>query len=233
MPKGIYKRTEEHKRKSTEQLEIARSFIVRPFPKEHREKIGRANKGKKRSLETRKRLSDAHKGQRPSKETRKKISEGLTGRYCSEETRKKIGQANSIVLKGKKHSKESRQKRREWALSHPEILRRNGALGRKKLTEMNGPTSIEKKVYDELKRRGILFEEQRLINGRFFVDAFIPSLNLVIEADGDYWHSLPKQIGRDKSRNAYLKKCGFNLLRLTGTEIRDDSFKEKLDKEIN
>ena len=94
------------------------------------------------------------------------------------------------------------------------------------------PTSIEKKLYEELKSRGILFEKQRLINGHFIVDAYIPSLNLVIEADGDYFHSREDVKKHDKAKNAYLTKCGFGLLRLWGTEIRDDSFKEKLDKYI-
>jgi len=90
------------------------------------------------------------------------------------------------------------------------------------------PTSIEKKLYNELKARGLLFEKQRLINGKFLVDAYIPSLNLIIEADGDYWHSLPKVVRKDKSENAYLTKCGYNLLRLPEHEINDGSFKEKL-----
>ena len=87
---------------------------------------------------------------------------------------------------------------------------------------MKGSTSIEKKVYEELKNKGLLFEKQKLINGKFLVDAYIPSLNLVIEADGDYWHSLESNIKRDKAKNAYLIKCGFNLLRLTETEINKD-----------
>jgi len=90
------------------------------------------------------------------------------------------------------------------------------------------PTSIEKKVYNELKEKGILFEKQKLINGRFLVDVYIPSLNLIIEADGDYWHSLDRTIKKDKAENAYLKTCGFNLLRLTETEINNNKFKEKL-----
>lgn len=90
------------------------------------------------------------------------------------------------------------------------------------------PTSIEKKVYDELKARGLLFEKQKLIEGKFFVDAFIPILNLVIEADGNYWHGLERTKKYDKAKNAYLKTCGFNLLRLTETEINDGSFKERL-----
>ena len=89
-------------------------------------------------------------------------------------------------------------------------------------------TSIEKKVYDYLLLKGILFERQKLIGDKFLVDAYIPSLNLVIEADGDYWHSLDKVIKRDRAKNAYLTKCGFKLLRLTETEIRNDKFKERL-----
>ena len=84
------------------------------------------------------------------------------------------------------------------------------------------PTSIETKVYEELKKRGFLFEQQKFINGKFIVDAYIPVLNLVIECDGDYWHSLERVQKRDKAKNAYLIKCGFNLLRLTETEINKD-----------
>lgn len=94
------------------------------------------------------------------------------------------------------------------------------------------PTSIEKKLYDELQKRGLLFEMQKLINGKFVVDAYIPSLNLIIEADGDYWHSLDNIRKKDSSENAYLKKCGFNLLRLSGTEIENNKFKRKLWKKL-
>jgi very-short-patch-repair endonuclease len=89
-------------------------------------------------------------------------------------------------------------------------------------------TSIEKKVYEELKVRGFLFETQKLINSKFVVDAYIPNLNLVIEADGDYWHSLERVVKKDKVKNAYLTKCGFDLLRLTETEINSGEFKNKL-----
>ena len=105
------------------------------------------------------------------------------------------------------------------------------AIGIKALLQQQNskePTSIEKKVYEELKNRGLLFEKQYLVNGKFLVDAYIPSLNLVIEADGEYWHSLPKVVKKDKAENAYLTKCGFNLLRLTETEINNGNFKERL-----
>lgn len=105
-----------------------------------------------------------------------------------------------------------------------------GLRGMKSLGKKN-PTSIEVKLYNELKERRLLFETQKIINGKFVVDAYIPKLNLIIEADGDYWHNLDKIKRKDKSENAYLKKCGFNLLRLTGTEINNDVFKEKI-KEV-
>jgi len=92
----------------------------------------------------------------------------------------------------------------------------------------NDPTSIEKKVYEELKSRGLLFENQKLIGNKFVVDAYIPSLNLVVECDGDYWHSLPNNKRRDKSKDAYLRKCGYNILRLTELEINNGGFREKL-----
>ena len=90
------------------------------------------------------------------------------------------------------------------------------------------PTSIEKKVYNELKARGFLFEKQKTIGNKFTVDAYIPRLNLIIECDGDYWHNLPVNVRRDASKDAYLKKCGYGILRLTGTEINNGSFKQEL-----
>ena len=90
------------------------------------------------------------------------------------------------------------------------------------------PTSIEKKVYDYLLLNGILFERQKLINGKFIVDAYIPSLNLVIEADGKYWHDMDRVQKKDKAENAYLTKCGFKLLRLKEKEINSGEFKERM-----
>ena len=93
---------------------------------------------------------------------------------------------------------------------------------------IKNPTSIEKKVYEELKSRGVLFETQKLINKKFLVDTFIPSLNLIIECDGDYWHGLERVQRKDKSENAYLLKCGFSVLRLSELEINNGSFKKRL-----
>jgi len=215
------------------------------------------NKGKRRlykhSEEAKRKISKALEGRIPwnkgkyhSKETKRKMSGAKMGKkhwnygkHSSKETITQMSEAQRGHIawnKGKKglyrHTKESKRKIRKWARENFEILSKAGSLSCQRQWYSKGPTSIEKKVYDELRARGLLFEKQKLINGKFLVDAWIPDLNLIIEADGDYWHSLPKAIKRDKAKNAYLKKCGFNLLRLTETEINDGSFKNKL-SEVN
>lgn len=92
----------------------------------------------------------------------------------------------------------------------------------------HSPTSIERKVYEALDEMGITFKRQYPIGNIFLVDAYIPNLNLVIEADGDYWHSLPKSIIKDKSKNTYLQSHGYNLLRLTEKEINEGTFINKI-----
>lgn len=52
--------------------------------------------------------------------------------------------------------------------------------------------------------------------GRYRVDAYIPSLHIAFEADGEYWHDA----NRDGERDAYLmEQFGLSVVRLTGTEL--------------
>ena len=69
---------------------------------EHKKRIGKANKGKKRSIEAIRKWSEAHKGKHLSEEHKKKISEALKGRKPSEEAIRKSVEAH----KGKKLSLE-------------------------------------------------------------------------------------------------------------------------------
>lgn len=82
-------------------------------------------------------------------------------------------------------------------------------------------TSIEIIVEEILLKLNVDFEMQKYING-FVTDFFIPSIGAVIEADGDYWHSIPRVIERDKRKNKAILSEGYKLLRLTETEIKDD-----------
>lgn len=161
------------------------------------------------------------------------------GHKQTEETRLKISLAKKGKVKwwiGRKHTKESRER---MSLSHrgiptnrvtcrksKEYYRKIGLKGLIKQQNMKQPTNIEKLVYDFLILKGIVFEKQYEVNGRFIVDVYIPSLNTIIEADGKYWHSLPHVVKKDNAENAYLKKCGFNVIRLAEEEILSGKFKE-------
>jgi len=83
-------------------------------------------------------------------------------------------------------------------------------------------TSIEIKMADELSERGIEYIEQYNLGDKFRLDFFLPEYNIVIECDGDYWHNLPDVKKRDKSKNAYIKACGYSLYRFWESEINED-----------
>lgn len=96
--------------------------------------------------------------------------------------------------------------KRMWALKHMKTKR----------------TSIEIKMAEELDKRGIEYEEQFILGNKFALDFYLPEYNVAIECDGDYWHNIPEVKKRDKSKNAYVKKCGINLFRFWEHEINDD-----------
>ena len=156
------------------------------------------------------------------------------GITLSQQTKDKISKAKkgkTSPTKGIKFSNEIKrnmslgQKKRKFPIDYHKKI---SLLGITKQQNSKEPTSIERKVYDYLLHQGILFEKQKLINGRFLVDVYIPDLNLIIEVDGDYWHGSDRVQKKDKAENAYLNKCGFNLIRLSETQINNGTFRERL-----
>ena len=90
------------------------------------------------------------------------------------------------------------------------------SLGRRSIKTER--TSIEIKMAEELTRKGIEYIEQYNLGDKFGLDFFLPEYEIVIECDGDYWHNLPDVAKRDKSKNAYIKACGFKLFRFWNTQ---------------
>jgi len=76
---------------------------------ETKRKIGNANRGKIRTLETKRKLSEASKNRKHSDETKKKMSENSGARNRTPEWTAKIALAKT----GSKHSEESKQKMSE------------------------------------------------------------------------------------------------------------------------
>lgn len=153
--------------------------------------------------------SELQKGKKFSESTKEKLRVVTTNKWKDLEFRKMMSKARH-------------------GTHNADVQRKNGLKGYLKLVRSKNPTSIEKIVYDYLLLKGILFEKQKSIGKRFVVDAYIPSLNLVIEADGTYWHSRPDNMERDKRKDSYLKTKGFSLIRLTDIEINSGDFKERI-----
>jgi hypothetical protein len=59
---------------------------------------------------------------------------------------------------------------------------------------------------------------------KWTVDAFVPRFNLVVQADGDWWHGFSEKarsnptvrgnMGKDQGQNNYLAKIGWPIVRL-------------------
>ncbi|MFJ2868255.1 hypothetical protein [Kitasatospora sp. NPDC087314] len=102
--------------------------------------------------------------------------------------------------------------------------------------EQKEPTRCERVLY-ELMDRAVgpeTWESQyRLFH--WTVDAAVPSRQLVVQADGDYWHGLTAAkageageaphptvaltISKDRAQDKYLEKAGWRILRLWESEL--------------
>jgi len=87
---------------------------------------------------------------------------------------------------------------------------------------MAGPVFGEQvMVAQELTRRGINFIPQHpLLDGMTIADFYLPDYNIVLYADGNYWHNLPNYIERDKRINKALKANGYKVLRFWEKDIK-------------
>lgn len=119
---------------------------------------------------------------------------------------------------------------------------RREQLIRMNLKQQQGKRTIPEVIgYALLDELGIPYLPQHLIASKFCVDAFSPSLRLVIQFDGDCWHGHPARFPKpdkrqqrrmklDRSQDAYMKKCGYHVIRLWETDLKKDpeSVKERL-----
>jgi very-short-patch-repair endonuclease len=83
-------------------------------------------------------------------------------------------------------------------------------------------TSIEVKMAEELEARDVDYVEQYVLGDKFRLDFFLPAYEIVIECDGNYWHTREDVVKRDARKNAYIAACGFKLFRFWETDINED-----------
>jgi very-short-patch-repair endonuclease len=80
------------------------------------------------------------------------------------------------------------------------------AKRRAEFLRSNKRSSIEVVTANLLALIGVKFEEQKCI-GPYTFDFFLPDDRLLIECQGEYWHSLPRAKKNDASKFSYLEKA--------------------------
>lgn len=156
--------------------------------------------------------------------------------------RRSLSECNSGILNpmfGKTHTEEIRQKIREAnqkQFENPVAREKHGILTAKQISE--GRTgkkhnSLECKLA-EIIRSSITeeFVTQYRI-GKYVFDFFIPKFNLLIEADGTFWHADPrkyhdrsklrpvqiKNLENDKKKNVLASEKGYKLCRVWEIDV--------------
>ena len=203
----------------------------KPMSRETREKISKSLKERWKDENYRVNMCKAHEYELPE-EWKANISKGMKGIKRSEETKKKMSNYQSNRQKEVKQ-KQVESWRKQWnSLSKKEQLKRlekwiNAGHEAEKDGSYLKPSSIEIKVQEQLDEIGIRYVQQkRIYNGEryFFLDFYIPSLKLIIECNGDYWHNLPEKIERDKSLKKYVESVDRNIVFIWEHEINDEWF---------
>lgn len=117
----------------------------------------------------------------------------------------------------------------DWQTTKAEVRK----LARMNATQQanRGPNKLELAGYAIVDRLGVPYERQVMFNRKFTPDATIPSARLVVQFDGEYWHdragtnkdpALRRQVQRDRAQDAYIRKCGWEVIRFWETDIHRD-----------
>ncbi len=149
-----------------------------------------------------------------SEETKKKMSIahiGMKDKHHSQETKKKISEAHRHL------SMEAKRKMSEARIKFM-------TSGKMKIKN----TSIELAIEQELVNRHIPYLKQAPVEGIALVD-FLLSNKIIIQCDGDYWHSRKINKGKDIAQDTVLFFKGYKIFRFTETEI-NKSAKKCVDK---
>lgn len=80
-------------------------------------------------------------------------------------------------------------------------------------------TTPEKIMRQFLDKVGVEYKQEYKI-GKYWADFYLPKYNVVIEVDGDYWHSLPNVKEKDTRKDKYLKSKGINVMHIKECELK-------------
>lgn len=90
-----------------------------------------------------------------------------------------------------------------------------------RLLRPNAPTRPERALYRALEACGVSYRAQAPI-GPYIADAYLPPLRCVIEVDGEYYHTRPRQVRRDRRKDRYYRARGLRVLRVWARHLLAD-----------
>jgi len=98
----------------------------------------------------------------------------------------------------------------------------------------NKMTAPEKVFHDMMKELGVKCECQKVVGNKIF-DFYIPSKNMIVEVDGDYWHANPliyenkdlnktqlRNVKNDEFKTVLAKGNGYKIERVWENELHND-----------
>ncbi len=216
MKKGLYHHSEGTKRK------ISESLKGRKLSKKHIENMAKSLRGNSNG-----------KGKKYPKELYPKFgTRGKTWKMKNTDNMSHIAWNKGLTKETDERVRNySKTNKKTW--NKPEYIqfakdRRANIITPKK------DTSIEVKIQDFLKELKIEFFTHQYIKEikhGYQCDILIPSMNLIIECDGDYWHKYPVGNDIDHIRTSELLSKGFKVLRLWECDIKAmnlDDFRNNL-----
>ncbi len=122
----------------------------------------------------------------------------------------------------------SEQARQQWEVLSPGERKEKMRSLRRVFKGGHRLSQIEADVLMALNDRDVAYQAHKWIDG-YVADIVIPSLKLVIEADGAQFHPVDGE--RETARDEALKTLGYRTLRLTEKEIKAKDW-TRLDQEI-
>lgn len=168
---------------------------------------------------------------------------GMRGRTFSAETRSKIAEARRKVT-GWSHKPETIEKMRvAWErrredkeayaayiaavserMSTPENRARLQRMMAERIASGNHngkskDTSLERRFARYLASHELSFEAQHPLHdengGVFLVDFYLPTMNMLVEVDGEWWHRKPEQFNRDRIKHRLATEAGYRFVRIS------------------
>lgn len=162
------------------------------------------------------------------------------GKEEADRIKNEIGSKSGASRLGKKRpqqgitvSKTWEARREEWSASIraaiTEELRQKRSDNQKAIIAERGyhlaygkETALEAFVRMYFEQAGYSPQTQfraEMVESTRFYDLFVPELNLLVECDGEFWHTREDRIAVDRVKNKWALKNGYSLLRISDADL--------------